>query len=170
MSGTLGYSSHGLCPRARRVHFRIFLWFSILCSYAAFIKHLLFFFSPGKVNILTSKQIRQWSWIQNNPLRETQNMKKISARNVILHWIAPFTSICATTAPVWEQSCPTACCTRQGAGAGLAQVITFCTLSAERSVSADRKLQIPHGCRTQSFWILLKYVLSEHCHIRSGTT
>lgn len=76
MSGTLGYSSHVLCPRARRVHFRIFLWFSILCSYAAFIKHLLFFFSPGKINILTSKQIRQWSWIQNNPLWETQNTKK----------------------------------------------------------------------------------------------
>lgn len=57
-----------------------------------------FSFLQKKINILTSKQIRQWSWIQNNPLWETQNMKKkISTRKVILHWIVQFTRICTTS-------------------------------------------------------------------------
>lgn len=173
MSGKLGYSSHIICPRARGVHFRIFLWFSILCSYAAFIKHLLFFFCPGKINILTSKHIRQWSWIQNNLLWETQNMKKkknLSQKCDIALNCSVHTHLTISYYCVWTELSHCMHCMPSRASAALAQVITFGTQSTKRSISADRKLQIPHGCRIQSLWILLKYVLSEYCHVRSGTT
>lgn len=170
MSGTLGYSSHGLCPWARRVHFRIFLWFSILCSYAAFIKHLLFLFSPGKVNILTSKQIRQWSWIQNNPLWETQNMKKNLSQKCDI----------ALNCSIYTYRCHSYSCV----GTELSHCMPFtpgswCWFSSSDHFLHSECREIcfcwqeapnPTWLQNQSFWIPLKYVLSEYCHIRSGTT